>query len=199
MWLLILILLGYLFVREGGWRMIPARHRAYGRYVLRHKWFVLLECARLDLPLWRALIHDWDKFLPDEWFAYAKTFWTEDGEAQYAPSDAFTRAWNLHQKRNKHHWQFWLITWDHGGTEALPMPDVFRREMLADWRGAGRALGKPDTLAWYTANRDKMILHDETRQWIDDQLGYKGGFVEPHPVQQIDRADLVADVSGKQG
>jgi hypothetical protein len=52
------------------------------------------------------------------------------------------------------------------------MPDKYRREMLADWRGAGRALGKPDTQAWYAANRDKMKLHPETRAWIEQQLGF---------------------------
>ena len=53
------------------------------------------------------------------------------------------------------------------------MPDKYRREMLADWMGAGRALGKPNTLEWYTANQGKITLHPETRQWIEEQLGYE--------------------------
>jgi hypothetical protein len=59
--------------------------------------------------------------------------------------------------------------------KALPMPDRYRREMLADWRGAGRAIsGKDDTLAWYMKNRKRLMLHPDTRNWIEWQLGVAG-------------------------
>lgn len=154
-------------------RWYPARHWAYFKYVVRHKYFVFEECLKLGVPLWIALLHDWDKFLPDEWMPYTQTFYTEDGKHQYILSNIFTNAWNHHQKRNRHHWQYWMITWDKGNTDCIPMPDIYRREMLADWCGAGRALGKPDTLGWYSANRDNMKLHPETRNWIEEQLGYQ--------------------------
>ena len=51
------------------------------------------------------------------------------------------------------------------------MPDKYRREMLADWRGAGRAQGTPDTRAWYIKHYHDIILHEDTRQWLDEQLG----------------------------
>jgi hypothetical protein len=149
------------------------RHLSYLWYVLRHKYFVFMAGLSLRVSLWQLLIHDWHKFTPGEWFAYARCFYKPNGEHQYQPDEAFTRAWNAHQKRGKHHWQYWLITWDHGGTDAIEMPDRYRREMLADWIGAGRALGKPDTLEWYTKNRHKMNLHDKTRRWFDVQLGYR--------------------------
>lgn len=47
------------------------------------------------------------------------------------------------------------------------MPRRYVSEMVADWMGAGRALGKPDTQAWYTANRDRMILHQDTRRDVE--------------------------------
>lgn len=150
------------------------RHWQYLKYVLRHKWYVFQECLKLGVPIWIALLHDWDKFLPDEWLPYARTFYAPDGTKQYVESADFTRAWLLHQNRNKHHWQFWMITWDRGTTECLPMPDVFRREMLADWRGAGRAItGKDDTYKWYIQNYHKIQLHHDTRLWIDSQLSGK--------------------------
>ena len=148
------------------------RHWQYLKYVLRHKWFVFVACLKLGVPIWIAILHDWDKFMPDEWFPYSKCFYKPNGEKRYLETPEFTAAWNAHQKRNKHHWQYWLITWDRGTTDALPMPEVFRREMLADWRGAGRALGKPDTLSWYRDNRNKMILHPVTRARIERDLGY---------------------------
>lgn len=146
------------------------RHWQYLKYVLRHKWFVLLAGLKLHVPILMLILHDWDKFLPDEWFPYARTFYNKDGSKRYQEFPEFALAWNHHQKRNKHHWQYWLLTWDRGENEPLPMPDVFRREMLADWRGAGRALGFPDTADWYRKNADKMKLHPDTRRWIESQL-----------------------------
>lgn len=147
------------------------RHWQYLKYVLRHKWFVYQEGRKLGLPRLMLILHDWDKFLPDEWFPYAENFYTPDGNKQYLESEAFTVAWLYHQNRNKHHWQYWMITWDRGETECLPMPDKYRREMLADWRGAGRAItGEDNTADWYMANREKIQLHKDTRAWIEDVL-----------------------------
>jgi hypothetical protein len=147
------------------------RHFEYLKYVMRHKWFVFRECRVLGVGLMTAILHDWDKFLPDEWLPYARALYKPDGSKQYEESDAFDRAWLFHLNRNQHHWQYWIITWDNGGTECLPMPDVYRREMLADWHGAGMAItGKKNTGEWYKENYDNIKLHDETRQWIDEML-----------------------------
>lgn len=65
-----------------------------------------------------------------------------------------------------------MITWDKGHTECLRMPDKYIREMVADWRGAGRALGKPDIVAWYVSNRDNIQLHPDTRKLVEYYLHY---------------------------
>lgn len=207
-------------------------------YVSRHKWFVFLECCKLGIP-WRGLVHDISKLRPSEFFPYADFFAVQqprDKTGYYKPTDtgnaAFDFAWFLHQKRNAHHWQYWILpdcnptAWvlqNYGDgceptfvvgeqgqirlavhpedqapewiddaemersfktarhirdllnqrVKVLPMPDQFRKEMLADWRGAGRAQRTPDTTAWYVANKDKMILHPETRAWVEFQLGIR--------------------------
>jgi hypothetical protein len=164
------------------------RHWQYLKYVLRHKWYVFQECLKIGVPLWIAIFHDWDKFLPDEWFPYANYFYGNIPKAKdshlgalagmgifpYTYEDCerdFAKAWNAHQKRNKHHWQFWMITWDRGETECLPMPDIYRREMIADWHGAGRAInGTNNTLSWYLDNYYKIKLHKDTRLWVDREL-----------------------------
>lgn len=158
------------------------RHWSYLKYILRHKWYVFLACLKLGVPIWIAIFHDWDKFLPDEWFPYARFFYEPDGSKRtrrdttgyYIPYDtgdqAFDFAWLLHQKRNKHHWQWWILPQDDGDTKIFPMQDVYRREMLSDWIGAGRALGKPKTWEWYAANKDNMKLHPDTRAWIEEQV-----------------------------
>lgn len=149
-----------------------SRHLAYLRYVLRHKWFVFLAGLRYGVPLHQLVIHDWGKFLPSEWLPYARTFYKADGSKQYDETPAFAAAWNAHQKRHRHHWQAWLLTWDRGETVALEMPERFAREMVADWTGAGRAiLGYDDTQAWYIRNRERIRLHDATRRLVENLLG----------------------------
>jgi hypothetical protein len=60
---------------------------------------------------------------------------------------------------------------DSGETFPLPMPDRYRREMLADWTGAGRAItGRYDVENWYERNRHKIRLHSETRVWLETTM-----------------------------
>lgn len=153
-------------------------HLAYFWQVARHKWFIFLECCKLGIP-WLGIVHDWSKFLPSEWGSYALTFcggWEYEKRPQWL-KDAFDVAWNHHQKRNKHHWQYWMLTndSDEPQTVALSMPDCYRREMLADWRGAGRAYGNPNTSQWYEQHKHKIIIHADTRAWIENQLGLANG------------------------
>lgn len=151
----------------------------YLSYVVRHKWFVFVACCRLGI-WWLGLVHDWSKLRPGEFIPYARYFYGRkrrewrDSTGYYKPTQtgdlAFDFAWLLHQKRNKHHWQWWICPQDDGGFQAFEMPERYRREMLADWIGAGLAQGKPDTRAWYTKNKGKMILGPETRAWVERRL-----------------------------
>ena len=54
------------------------------------------------------------------------------------------------------------------------MTDLARREMLADWFGAGRAYNSDWTplepRKWYEKEKDKMILHPETRAGVEAEL-----------------------------
>ena len=151
----------------------------YMSYLLRHKYYVFIECVKLGIP-WLGVIHDWSKFLPGEFIPYMNYFYghetkqIRDETGYYKPTDtgdySFDFAWLLHQKRNKHHWQWWILPEDDGGFKVLEMEERYRFEMLADWRGAGMAQGKQDTLAWYSKNKGKMMLGKEARQWVEEQL-----------------------------
>lgn len=161
-------------------------HWLYLKYVLRHKWYVFLWCCHYGIPT-AGIVHDLSKFSPSEWFPYVDYFyggpWPEQhyGDARNQFEDKFTKpwvqrrfdaAWNYHQKRNPHHWQYWVLLEDSGKLGGLPMPDRYRREMLADWRGAGMAInGKDDTRNWYLKNSENMLLHPNTRQWVEAELG----------------------------
>lgn len=147
------------------------RHWQYFRYIMRHKWFVFVAACKLGVP-WLGIIHDWSKFKPTEWFPYVERFYGHNNDVAEAMQDiSYQHAWNHHQKQNKHHWQYWRLVRDSGVMVLLPMPAKYRKELLADWRGAGRALGFPDTRAWYLKNRLSIQLHSETREWIEAQLG----------------------------
>lgn len=147
----------------------------YLRYlwsVCKHKWYVFLECCKLGIP-WLGIIHDWSKFLPSEFFPYARYFY---GQKTSWTMYNMNEAWLHHQHRNKHHWQRWVLRLDHPEKRELtlyPMPDKYLKEMLADWHGAGRAYGNPDTRGWYLENRGKMQLNHVTMVEIEDRLGLK--------------------------
>lgn len=155
------------------------RHIAMLRFLFWHKWYVLQECRRLGVPLWNALIHDWTKCLPSEWVAYAYAYYGDDGQFRLQRTPQYLAAVAKHRQRNKHHWEHWLYTMADGTQAAHPMPDSYRREMLADWFGSQRAIqrDKPDAgdpyqaiVQWYTEKRETIILHPQTRQWVEHQL-----------------------------
>ena len=156
----------------------------YLKYVLKHKWYVFIECCKFGIPL-RGILHDLSKFLPSEFIPYARYFYGNYpawNKVEYEPcypykytkegvNDAFDYAWLLHQKRNPHHWQYWILKCDNDGTKILGMPLKVRKEMLADWIGAGIAItGKREVKEWYAKNRDNIILHPSTRVWIDCEV-----------------------------
>jgi len=148
----------------------------YLRYVIRHKWFVFVECGKQGL-WWLGILHDWSKFLPSEFIPYANHFHGKDKDgisqgrdstgyykAGFTGDNAFDFAWLLHQKRNKHHWQWWILPEDEGGIKVLQIHEKYRREMICDWHGASKAQGHGGYIAeWWNTNNHKMQLHTETR------------------------------------
>jgi hypothetical protein len=142
-------------------------HWAYFKYVMRHKWFVLLAGRKIGVGWWQLLVHDFSKFSFAEWGAYVRSFYNPDGtkrdwKSRTARETAeFDWAWNHHQKTNPHHWQYWVLTTDSDEPRyrVLPMPYKFVKEMVADWVGAGRAItGRIEVHEWYKANRHKMMF-----------------------------------------
>ena len=137
------------------------RHLRYLKYILRHKWYVFVECCRLGIPI-RGLLHDMSKFRPSEWGPYVQYFYGGGGNGY-----EFNKAWLKHIHRNPHHWQHWILRCDDGDTKILCMPQKYRHEMLADWIGAGKAItGKDNLVEWFRDNQEKIRLSQETENWI---------------------------------
>ncbi len=120
------------------------KYLKYLKYVIRHKWFVMLECFKMGI-YWQGIAHDFIKLLPSEFVPYANHFYGKKGvksikkgrnrSGYYKPyntgNNAFDYAWLLHQKRNKHHWQCWILPKDDGGTVVFDMPlTIFTRNAL---------------------------------------------------------------------
>lgn len=168
----------------------PKASAAYLRYLARHKWYVLVAGEGLGVPLRQLLTHDLSKFRPSEFVAYCDYYyrrnafrrWSELTPAEksyYWPRTIedverdYEAAWLHHTRRNRHHWQYWLLANDDGTEKALPMPFDDLREMLADWVGANRALGGNGVRAWYTANAAKIRLDPGSRAWVEARLGVR--------------------------
>ena len=154
------------------------KHLRYLRYVLRHKWFVFLECFRAGL-IWRGIVHDLSKFSLTEWGPYVEKFYGDNQDGRLTKID-FRDAWEHHYEHNDHHWEHWL--WDGeqlGLGDCNGMPRLAILEMLADWRAMARTVGNGDAAEWYLQNRDRIKLEPRTRAIVEDELGIekKGGDV----------------------
>jgi len=154
------------------------KFKLYSSYVIKHKWYVFLECYKLGIPR-QGITHDLSKLIPDEFFPYASHFYgynkrIESKSGYFKKVDsgdkAFDAAWFKHIKRNKHHWQYWLLADENGKIKSVEMPIRFRKEMVADWKGAAKAQGNPSVFAWYDKYKHKMHLGAETQRWIEKEL-----------------------------
>lgn len=142
----------------------------YAWLTIKHKYFVLLAGLKIGCPLWRLITHDLSKFTFSELPHYQRQFFGKADDPQ-----GFVKCWLHHQNKNDHHWEYWVPRTGnppYKNNEPLPMPDGAILEMIADWIGAGRAYnGKyPDfnNWIWWENNKDKVILHGNTREIIED-------------------------------
>ncbi len=159
----------------------------YLKYVLKHKWFVMIACFKKGL-YWQGLIHDLSKFRFSEFISYARHFYGGCNESKYKKmaqtkggysksqdkKDAsFDYAWLVHIHRNPHHWQHWILIQDEDDDVILDMPKKYISEMICDWRGAGKAQGRfqPNELQdWYEAHKNKMELSINTIKELEQIL-----------------------------
>jgi len=136
-------------------------HWRYLKQTLRHKWHVFKWCWKFGIPV-RGVLHDISKFRPSEWFGHANYFGREKRNIKSRVN--LDRAWNLHLKRNKHHWQYWVAIPDEGPVCTIDMPMKFRLEMLADWLARSEHRDHQPLKEWFDSK--DIILHPMTRMWV---------------------------------
>ena len=156
--------------------MHPIKHF---KTITRHRHLVCLYCFRLGL--WRqGLAHDLSKYTLVEFLPGAR-YW----QGTRSPNDVERRvtgvslAWLHHKGRNRHHFEYWIdyvIRPDgsigYGGNK---MPICYVAEMFCDRIAASRVyLGEKytDASAWeyYTASKDRILIHPETGAEIEEML-----------------------------
>lgn len=83
----------------------------------------------------------------------------------------FNKAWNHHQKGNKHHWQYWVLTKADGTNQVLDMPYENIIEMICDWWTFSWKDNNLNAIfEWYEKNKNQMILSSKTRSTVENIL-----------------------------
>lgn len=143
--------------------------------VCKHKWEVGKICFKCGLYK-QGLLHDMSKFSKAEFWTSVKYY-----QGTSSPIDAekkekgYSYVWLHHRGRNQHHWEYWIDNLGTKENKPAKMPYRYAAEMICDWIGAGKVyLGDKWTikspLEYYNANKDKMILHPETRKMVEKYL-----------------------------
>ena len=148
---------------------------------IRHKYNVFNAGMKIvgGIPIWQLLIHDLSKFNPIEYVNYARHY-----KIDKTDRNAFLRGWMHHQKRNKHHPEFWTSLGISDWTNvSVPMPEKYVREWVADLLGASKEYtGSWDLSAWLQSNLDgwDYCHHDTKRIYaqILQEIGYPVTFFE---------------------
>lgn len=148
------------------------KYLKYLIYLIEHKKNVFIECMKMGM-FWHAITHDMSKFLPSEFIPYSKFFYSTNRTKNYKKSDEansdFQNGWCHHQKRNKHHWNYWISVTRKNEIIPISIPKKYVRQMIADWRGMSRKFG--DTPGeYFNKNKDNMILHKHTIKLIGELI-----------------------------
>lgn len=146
----------------------------YFKYIVEHKKNVFIECWKGGLYT-HAFTHDMSKFLPSEFIPYANFFYNTDRYNSYNKSDEnnenFLWGWNHHQKRNKHHWNYWVSVTRKNEIVPVPMPEKYIKQMICDWKGMSRKFGG-NWIDYYNKNKENFILHPQTENTIERIIYY---------------------------
>lgn len=132
---------------------------------------ILEQCPEELQDCERAITtHDASKYEDDEFLAYCNYFYPCEGFEK--DDDAFDLAWLIHQHRNPHHWQHWVLMRDSGEKKPLDMPISEIVGMCCDWHSFTWKDPKSTAKNWYETNKDKMVLSDFTKEWVTFLIQY---------------------------
>ena len=116
--------------------------------------------------------HDKSKLSPNaEFKPYRDHFYGQNIKDKEAEKNNFAKAWNHHQKTNKHHWQYWVLVKGDGTYKTLDMPYENIIEMICDWWSfSWKDNNLYKIFEWYNRNKSSMILSGYTRNTVEGIL-----------------------------
>lgn len=149
----------------------------YKRYIKSHKDTVSLVWEELKKEVYlnpetkekiNRLIskHDMSKYSEEEFEGYRQFFYPEPGEEKN--KELFDISWNHHNKRNPHHWEYWLLH-KKDGYRALEIPVEYVIEMLCDWTSMSVKFGNIPS-SWYEENKERIVLEEKTQRRVEELL-----------------------------
>lgn len=147
------------------------QHLSYLAYVARHKVFVTWAAVTkvTGIPLMQLLKHDLSKFSCTEYPIYRRKFRPVEGEAKVSEDD-WEAALIHHYNSNQHHPEYWRIN-----CAMKEMPEVYVREMVADWLGAGKAITGTWDMTKFLNDRFKFFnFHTRTLRLVIKTLAKAG-------------------------
>ncbi len=130
------------------------------KLVLKHKWLVLKFCTKLGMPF-RGLMHDLSKFSIEELRESIKYYKGNESPINVCRREkGYSKAWNHHKARNKHHEEYWV---DLDSRMVAPViPYKYVAEMICDKVSASMVYnGKdwtPDKQCDYWEKRKKTLI-----------------------------------------
>lgn len=146
------------------------------RTINRHKFMVMAGCFRLGL-FRQGLMHDLSKYSPVEFIAGVR-YYQGDRSPIAAEKEArgYSAGWLHHKGRNRHHIEYWIdMLKPQDGMVGMRIPLRYVAESFVDRVCACKVYKKEaytDRDAWdfYSLTRDYVILHPETRRFLEKLL-----------------------------
>lgn len=116
----------------------------------------------------RIYDHDNTRYKEDEFIPYRQHFFPVPGEE--ANDAEFERAWQLHYRGNKHHWQYWVRK-DGSFEEGYNVADKIcgYLEMICDWQAMGYVKGD-NALEYYNANKETIKIDPNWLAFVEEVL-----------------------------
>jgi len=136
-----------------------------------HRRAVRKWCFKMGIPM-QGLLHDLSKYSLAE-LSIAKFYTGTKSPHQVAREQVgYSKSWNHHYHRNKHHFQYWWDEDENGKIIPVKMPYKYVIESFCDMVGAGKAYMKDQwtthaPLNYYKAKCQDRLMNDISKALLE--------------------------------
>lgn len=149
-------------------------HFKHLKVVLKHKYYVMVECFRYGL-YFQGILHDLSKFSLSEFIQSAEFFQgTGTPIAKIKAELVYSSAWLHHKGHNKHHWEYWTDFYD-GTIKPCKIPEKYLIEMVCDMVGASKAYlnseyNQKEPLNYFKIHSQNWLMFDDDKRYMETLL-----------------------------